>query len=331
MLLSASIVAPAQDIHFSQFGNSPLNLNPGLNGVFGGDGRFVANYRNQWRSVPVPYTTLSGSYEQKFYYLPGSFDRYFTGSVLFHYDKQGSLNLTTLQLAIPLGLTVPLSSQQYLSFAIQPGFGQRSFGSSNISFDEQFVDCFYSPGNPISEHIVRTSLSYFDLGAGINFRTHGADTRSRLDVGIGAHHLNRPRHDFWGGEAANRYEARLERRWTTYAVGLLQVASGFDLMGQAQFQHQGGYREIVYGLGGRFLLQDKKYEELAVQLGVDYRQRYNDALVPHVEVLWRTWLLGLSYDITGSDAPTERRGGFELSLMHRLYNTKVKAKTCEIL
>ena len=50
----------AQDIHFSQFGNSPINLNPGLTGAFGGDMRFVANYRNQWRVDPtplVPYLT----------------------------------------------------------------------------------------------------------------------------------------------------------------------------------------------------------------------------------------------------------------------------------
>ena len=49
----------AQDIHFSQFNNSPLNLNPAQTGLFNGDWRFVGNLRNQWSSVPVPYRTFS--------------------------------------------------------------------------------------------------------------------------------------------------------------------------------------------------------------------------------------------------------------------------------
>jgi len=53
-LLLSALGLTAQDIHFSQYGNSPLNLNPGLAGVFGGDLRFVGNYRKQWLTVPVP-------------------------------------------------------------------------------------------------------------------------------------------------------------------------------------------------------------------------------------------------------------------------------------
>ncbi|MEK7227019.1 MAG: type IX secretion system membrane protein PorP/SprF, partial [Bacteroidota bacterium] len=44
----------AQDIHFSQFLSSPMNLNPALAGQFDGDHRFVMNHRNQWSSVTVP-------------------------------------------------------------------------------------------------------------------------------------------------------------------------------------------------------------------------------------------------------------------------------------
>ena len=49
----------AQDIHFSQFNMSPVNLNPAFTGFFDGDYRGVANYRSQWSSVPVSYSTVS--------------------------------------------------------------------------------------------------------------------------------------------------------------------------------------------------------------------------------------------------------------------------------
>ena len=49
----------AQDIHFSQFANSPLNLNPAQTGLFNGDYRIMANQRSQWSAVPIPYSTFS--------------------------------------------------------------------------------------------------------------------------------------------------------------------------------------------------------------------------------------------------------------------------------
>ena len=52
----------AQDIHFSQYLTSPLNLNPALTGVMNEDLRLIANYRNQWKSVSAePYSTISFS------------------------------------------------------------------------------------------------------------------------------------------------------------------------------------------------------------------------------------------------------------------------------
>ena len=56
----------AQDIGFSQFYEQPLLRNPALAGIFNGDVRLTASYRNQWQSVTVPYRTLALSTEIKF-------------------------------------------------------------------------------------------------------------------------------------------------------------------------------------------------------------------------------------------------------------------------
>jgi len=56
----------AQDIGFSQFYDQPLLRNPALAGIFNGDVRFSASYRNQWQSVTVPYRTFGVSSEIKF-------------------------------------------------------------------------------------------------------------------------------------------------------------------------------------------------------------------------------------------------------------------------
>ena len=49
-------VAISQDLHFSQYYNSPLIVNPALTGVFNGDLRGIVNYRDQWSSV-APFKT----------------------------------------------------------------------------------------------------------------------------------------------------------------------------------------------------------------------------------------------------------------------------------
>ena len=59
LLLSGAL--GAQDLHFSQFFNSPLTTNPANTGFIpDANYRVGINYRSQWTSVPAPYTT-SGS------------------------------------------------------------------------------------------------------------------------------------------------------------------------------------------------------------------------------------------------------------------------------
>ena len=52
--------AGAQSMHFSQYYNAPLLLNPANAGLMPEyDFRLGANYRNQWATLPVPYKTMS--------------------------------------------------------------------------------------------------------------------------------------------------------------------------------------------------------------------------------------------------------------------------------
>ena len=53
-----SISCLAQDIHFSQFDETQLQLNPADAGVQH-DVRVVTNYKNQWQTVGSPYKTFA--------------------------------------------------------------------------------------------------------------------------------------------------------------------------------------------------------------------------------------------------------------------------------
>ena len=65
-LFSFSKIALSQDIHYSQYYQTPLIINPSLTGVFNGDQRACMNYRNQWNDF-APFTTSSISFDSKIF------------------------------------------------------------------------------------------------------------------------------------------------------------------------------------------------------------------------------------------------------------------------
>ncbi|MFZ9661636.1 MAG: type IX secretion system membrane protein PorP/SprF, partial [Chitinophagaceae bacterium] len=56
-VLTITMLAKAQDPHFSQFFSSPLTLNPAYTGKFDGKYRLAINYKNQWHPINYAFTT----------------------------------------------------------------------------------------------------------------------------------------------------------------------------------------------------------------------------------------------------------------------------------
>ena len=72
IVLICAIILPfvnkAQDIHFSQFNETPVLLNPALS-CTAFDTRIIANYKNQWASVTTPFRTYGISIERAIKHL----------------------------------------------------------------------------------------------------------------------------------------------------------------------------------------------------------------------------------------------------------------------
>src|SRR5215203_2726715 len=85
VLATAGLVTGAQDIHFSQFHETPLYRNPALAGIVTGDVRVQAVYRTQWNAIANAYKTGSLNAEYKTPVGPG--DDYLTVGGQVFYDK----------------------------------------------------------------------------------------------------------------------------------------------------------------------------------------------------------------------------------------------------
>src|SRR3954451_6192603 len=94
-VLSGQIETSGQDLHFSQYFNSPLIVNPANTGFIpDGDYRAGINYRNQWANIGNPYKTFSVFGDGQFFA-----DRFENGWIgiggALMRDVAGSGNLST--------------------------------------------------------------------------------------------------------------------------------------------------------------------------------------------------------------------------------------------
>lgn len=316
----------AQDIHFSQFYNSPVLLNPGLTGIFNGNVRFMANYRSQWAAVPVDYQTFSAVADIKFNRRYTINRTFFSAGLSFNYDRAGYSKLQLGDLGLNGSITRMFSDHFFGTLGGQISINQRGFKTDALTFDEQFVfeRGQYLPTASNGETFGNTSRSFVDFSMGFNFRLQALDQsglvdlldqRSKLDFGVGFHHLTEPNQAFFEGE-----KEQLDMRLSPYAMGILQLTDELDLAANIFGQFQGPYREYLGMIGAKVHIDRQLGNQWALQLGIGYRLNndFGDAFMPSLEVFFNNWQAGFSYDVNVSDIniATSRRGGPELSVRY---------------
>ena len=319
-ILAFEVLLPAQDTHFSQFYNTPLYVNPALTAVDKADIRFMGAYRGQWEQALFdPYTTFFGMFDTKFY--PKYNDRYFWGlGVSFLYDVAGQSSLGLLGADVNASFTYALDKENFVTIGFGGGGAQRSFQLDNLSFGEQHNGEQYDPNLPTGENFTSLANFFGSLGGGLNYHGQKTGKRTYLDVGAAAFHINRPNQAFYSAD-----ESALPMRLSLYMRPMLQLSEQVDLPLHGLAQFQGPYFEAVAGAGIRVYLNLVPSREIAVELGGSYRfNSIGDAIIPHLQILYHQWQVGLSYDINVSDfsVATLYRGGPELTVRYAI--TKVK-------
>ncbi|PSR12231.1 MAG: hypothetical protein DA408_11725 [Bacteroidetes bacterium] len=324
ILLTATL-AKTQDFHFSQFSYAPLHLNPGLTGVFAGDTRIAASYRSQWNQVPVAYKTFTVTADHKYtcgHAGPG----FFASGIALNYDRAGDSRLAMANVGLYGSYTRPIKAQSFLTVGLNAGLGQRSFDTDDLRFGRQF-DMGLGVFNPAlgnEEVFANQSHIFFDAALGVNFRWQALqrdalidllEKRSKLDIGIGVHHLNRPDMSF-----IEDMKVKLPMRFSPYAAGTIQVGNPLDIQLAIMGQFQNTYRQFLGTAGLKLHLNRTPGNQWSVLLGVGYRfDEFGDAWFPALELNYHEMLrASISYDINISDfnIATRRRGGLELNVRY---------------
>jgi len=327
LLLSVfALTLIAQDLHYSQFYTSPLNLNPSMTGIFNGDTRVGVNLRSQWYTNNLArYRTGSLHADTKLYSKrhPG----FWSLGAIFNYDKAGDSKLGLVHFGGALAYTYPINYRNFLSGGVMFGLAQRRFRTDDLVWDSQWNGDVVDPSLPSGEAFDKLARSFVDFSAGLNYQWQQS-YRKKFNLGVGMAHINRPNQSFDAG--TTNYP--LERRMAYHAMFEWPLLSQFDILGHVLYQTQGPYKELVYGGYGKFLLNQKRGREFDILLGLSVRHK--DAIIPKIAAEWSMWYAGLSYDINISDfeRATGKLGGPEFSLIYRIVHVQPirDFKTCPI-
>jgi type IX secretion system PorP/SprF family membrane protein len=290
----------AQDVIFSQFYTTPVQLNP----AFAGNTlapRVSLNYRDQWHNISNAFATFTASYDQFIEPLNSGF-----GFTLLS-DKAGGgiYNKSSASVNYAYVLKMPRSGVN-LKFGIEAGVGQTNVDWNRLVFLDMIDPVKgYVKGAATQEVPPQNfSKSYFDVSAGfLVYSKHwygGAsfkhlntpdqsilESKTQLNTGLPV------LYSLHGGYEIVLSESR--KRVTSYITPNLLIA------------HQGPFTQINVGA-------QAGVGALFGGLGFRHTIRNSDAIIANIGVKKGIFKFGYSHDITVNGL-TSSFGAHEISIV----------------
>jgi type IX secretion system PorP/SprF family membrane protein len=318
IVLAASV--SAQDIHFSQIQEAPLWLNPANAGFFNGYFRAVANYRNQWAAMGNAYQTMAVS-------IDGNVgktrkNKAYAGLGLFIFnDRAGAAKIGTTQAQLHANAIVKASKNSKIAGGIYLGVNQNSATYASLTYGNQYNGKEIDQSLATGEIVNYTSFVNSDVGAGVNYEYSSAtsdmtrDDIFSLKIGAAVHHINKPVQRFSSGSTY-----RVPMRFVGNVQARIDIRdTKLSLLPSLIYLQQASAMEIIAGTHLRFRFKNGtkltgNRTEAGLNIGVYYR--FNDAIVPQINLDMGKYAVGVSYDYNVSkfNQISKGMGGFEIYL-----------------
>lgn len=314
MIVSGTI-AGAQDLHFSQFFNSPLSTNPANTGFIPeADYRLGAHYRNQYSNImSVPYKTMSVFGDAQLFRNKIENGWLGVGAMLLS-DVAGSGSLRSTKIYGSVAYHQMLGNASLLSAGFNLGYANKRIDPSKLKFPDQFDGKFFDGTLATAVQLTNTSVSYFDMQAGLNFAYFPTDD-IYVNAGYSIHHVNRPRETFFNDDTQ---DGLIPMRHIGFANAMLKVAPNAIVSPGMYYTNQANSFELVGGATVNFNLAGFGDKQLLI--GAYYR--YRDAAIGLIGFEIHRIRFTFTYDATMSNLNNfnNYRGASEFNvLQHGFY------------
>ncbi len=307
----------AQDIHFSQFMSSPMNLNPAQTGGFDGIIRIVGNGRRQWNSITIPYQTFGLAVDGKFLNMKNV-----AGGVAVYNDRTGDSRLNTFIANGSLAYTIPFDrkGKQGITVGVISGITQRSINYSELKYDNQYGNTGYDPNMASNEEFGRSSRANLNIDMGLQWFKNTTD-RKKISTGVALYNINTPNQSFSEGAPS-----LLDRRLNLHASLQRQISKRVDLLPAVLWSHQGAYNAILVGSAVKYIMNLNPNHYRAFYIGA--WTRGGDAGWLSAGMDYGDLYTCVSYDINYSrlTPASNYRGGIEISAIYIIKNLMPRRK-----
>jgi len=316
----------AQDLHFSQFFNSPLTTNPANTGFIPDvDYRLGAHFRNQFPSIlAAPYKTLSIFADGQL--MRDRFENGWlgVGAVLLN-DQAGTGSLRSTKIYGSLAYHQMLGSGSLLSAGFNLGWVNKRVDLSKLTFPDQFNGIFFDGSLGTGVTLTNTSVSYFDMQVGLNY-AYFPNEDLYLNAGYSIHHVNRPRETFFS-EAAD--STRIAMRHIAFINALYKLNDRVILNPNAYYTIQAKASALMVGMNANYNLSGDGDKQLIA--GLYYRS--GDAIIPMIGFEIKKLRFTFSYDATTSSLRNFNgsQGAQEFNLIKQGFYNETNSSTRQVV
>ncbi|HEY4205446.1 MAG TPA: PorP/SprF family type IX secretion system membrane protein [Puia sp.] len=294
-MLLALLQGHAQDLHFSQWFNSPLTTNPANTGFIpDADFRLGANYRDQWSPVmAVPYRTMSIWGDAQV--LRNRIENGWMGigGVILR-DDAGSGTLTSTEAYGSVAYHQMVGYSSLITAGFNAGLVNKRINTSQLKFPDQFDGHFFDAQLPTSVVIDQPSVTYFDMQIGLNY-AYFPTNKMYLNAGFSVQHINRARESFFSTDPGG-FDSRIPRRYIGFINASIKASDQVILNPMGYYTAMANSSEAVLGINAQYNLKDDGDQQVIG--GIYYRA--GDAFIPMIGFIYKNIKLTFTYDVTTS-------------------------------
>lgn len=311
ILLLTGIIARGQEINFSRVQDMAIWYNQSLK--TDKQSSLKLNYRNVQYGGQIAYNSVAALFDMP---LLGKEGRskpnsgYFSISAGAASDKSNAGILSNTLGMLGLSYAVPVGKHEtYLSLGFQGAYYQSRLNLSGVSnaFADQYDNYGPIEGTPSSDRLASGwSYGHFNVNAGLSLFSNGRN--DKWYIGASVMQINQP-YSYQVKSDSTRLKPNIGvqggYRYITKTEDEVAFYMSMSWQGPAyRHYYDFSYTKSIPGVAGG----------AAIGLGLGYR--YDDAIIPNLELRYQKMIIGILYDVNIStiSAAGISRNGVELAL-----------------
>lgn len=322
LLFINSSYAAAQDIHYSQFFNSPLLLNPAYTGQIDGKWRFNSTYKSQgYQMQSDAINSFSCSFD-----MPINIKETQIGlGVTYNNDFSYITALSNNQLHFSLASAIKISDKSGLGLGLQVGYTNKHINYNKLSFPSQYDrdNGYHNVDLSNNESFINGSIHNVNVNAGIvwNYNT----LKYEISTGLSAIGINNANYSFLGVENIGK------TRFNWHTSLNYKINNQISFTPQALVSYQNNASIVTLGTNASTILVSNEYKKTGLTIGVYERTNLDFNINTIILVggfMYNNWLTYVSYDIDiSSKSQNIFSNAIEITVAYELPDLKLNKTT----